>query len=131
MDRLKLAQVFTRHPEVMAVYLFGSYAEGRERPDSDIDLAILPANSDARKHKLNVLSDLVEAGYENVDLVYLDTDDVVVRHQAVRLNQVIYHTPAFKRGETYSRIVREYLDFRPYLEVQKQALKRRLQHAQT
>lgn len=130
MDMERLAQVFARHPEVMAVYLFGSYAEGRERTDSDVDLAILPANPDARKYKLDVLSDLVEAGFENVDLVYLDTDDVVVKHQAVRLNQVIYHTPAFDRGETYSRIVREYLDFRPYLEVQKQALKRRLQHAQ-
>jgi predicted nucleotidyltransferase len=129
-DIEQLVRVFARHPEVMAVYLFGSYAEGRQRPESDIDLAILPATPDARNHKLDVLADLVQAGYENVDLVYLDTKDVVLKHQAVRLNNVIYYTPAFNRGATYSRIVREYLDFLPYLEVQRNAFKRRLQHAQ-
>jgi predicted nucleotidyltransferase len=129
-DIERLAQVFARHPEVLAVYLFGSHAEGRQRLDSDIDLGILPATLDARKHKLDLLADLVQAGFENVDLVYLDTHDVVVKHQAVRLNHVIYHTPAFDRGGTYSRIVREYLDFLPYLNVQQQAMKRRLQHAQ-
>jgi len=129
-DIERLAQVFTHHPEVTAVYLFGSYAEGLQRPDSDIDLAILPATPDARKHKLDVLADLVEAGFENVDLVYLDSKDIVLKHQAVRLNNVIYHTPAFNRGATYSRIVREYLDFLPCLKVQRQAFKRRLQNAQ-
>lgn len=37
----KIAEYFAAKPEVVAVYLFGSYARGREKELSDIDLGIL------------------------------------------------------------------------------------------
>lgn len=37
----KMAEYFAARPEVVAVYLFGSYARGREKERSDIDLGIL------------------------------------------------------------------------------------------
>jgi predicted nucleotidyltransferase len=37
----KIARYFEARPEVVAVYLFGSYARGREKKLSDIDLGIL------------------------------------------------------------------------------------------
>ena len=37
----KIAEYFSAKEEVIAVYLFGSYAKGREKKRSDIDLAIL------------------------------------------------------------------------------------------
>ena len=37
----KICSFFNKYPEVVAVYLFGSYARGREQRDSDLDLAIL------------------------------------------------------------------------------------------
>ena len=36
-----IAAYFRNKREVIAVYLFGSYAEGKERPLSDIDIGIL------------------------------------------------------------------------------------------
>ena len=36
----KCASIFRRHPQVRLVTLFGSYARGRERPDSDIDILV-------------------------------------------------------------------------------------------
>ena len=36
-----IASYFKVRPEVVAVYLFGSYAPGREKPFSDIDLGVL------------------------------------------------------------------------------------------
>jgi predicted nucleotidyltransferase len=32
--------VFARHPEIIAVKLFGSRAKGTQRPESDVDLAL-------------------------------------------------------------------------------------------
>lgn len=122
--------VFSKYPHIQAVYLFGSWAEGRARPDSDVDLAILPRRGEARPDKLEILADLAERGFCDVDLVFLDTPDVTLKHQAVRLNNVIYAAPDFERGETYSRVIREYLDFKPYLDVQREAYKRRLLNAQ-
>ena len=37
---------FENKKDIAAVYLFGSYADGRERAASDVDLAILFGNSD-------------------------------------------------------------------------------------
>jgi hypothetical protein len=130
-DVAMLANVFRRYPEVQAVYLFGSHAEGRARPDSDIDLALVTRDKSSHPNILDLLTDLATQGFSNVDLTFLDTDDVVLKHQAVRLNRVIYYTPDFDRGGTYSRIVREYLDFKRYLDVQREAYKQRILNAET
>lgn len=126
----RLIQVFKNYPDIQAVYLFGSQAQGRARADSDIDLAIVPRSAALRKHKLDILTDLVEVGFERVDLVFLDGRDVVLGHQAVRLNQVIYSTPDFDSGSYFSLVIRQYLDFLPYLKVQREAMKRRMLHAE-
>jgi len=121
-----LARVFQKYPEVRAVYLFGSAAEGRMHRESDLDLAVVPRSPAARARRLDMLTDLARAGFCNVDLVFLDTDDIVLKYEAVRLNQVVYQTEEFDRGEMYSRVVRQYLDFLPYLQVQREAYKRRI-----
>lgn len=41
-----IAAYFSKKREVIAVYLFGSYAEGKERPLSDIDIGILLDRTD-------------------------------------------------------------------------------------
>ncbi len=76
--------------------------------------------------KLDVLADLARAGFCDVDLVFLDTDDIVLKYEAVRQNQLVYHREDFDRGAFYSLVVRQYLDFLPYLEVQRKAYRRRI-----
>ncbi len=125
----RLRQVFAKHSAIQAVYVFGSRAEGRAGADSDLDLAIVATDAVLRNRKLDMLADLVEAGFDDVDLVFLDGRDVVLSHQAVRLNQVIYSTSDFDRSGYFSLVIRQYLDFLPYLKVQRDAMKRRLLHA--
>jgi hypothetical protein len=98
------------------------------RADSDIDLAVVPRSGACRERRLEMLADLTRAGFDNVDLVFLDTDDLVLKYEAVRQNRVVYQTDDFSRGEMYSKVVRMYLDFLPYLEVQREAYKRRILH---
>ena len=125
-DTTKLQTIFARYPEIQAVYLFGSTAAGTNRPDSDLDLALVPRSKALRRQKLDILADLAQAGFDNVDLVILDTKDLVLQYEAVRYNQIIYRAPDFESGTFYSNTVRQYLDFLPYLEVQRQAYKRRI-----
>ncbi|MCX7854959.1 MAG: nucleotidyltransferase domain-containing protein [Anaerolineae bacterium] len=127
-DLEALKRVFGKYPEVRAVYLFGSIAEGRKGPESDLDLAIVPRSPAARARRLDILADLARAGFCNVDLIFLDTSDIVLRYEAVRLNRVVYQAEDFDPGEMYSRIVRQYLDFLPYLQVQREAYRRRILH---
>ena len=73
-----------------------------------------------------MLADLARIGLCDVDLVFLDTDDIVLKYEAVRQNQLVYQGADFDRGAYYSQVVRKYLDFLPYLEVQRQAYQRRI-----
>lgn len=128
-ERECLREVFAAYPEVLAVYLFGSRATNKARSDSDYDLAVVSSpSSDARARRLDILSDLARAGFTNADLVFLDRGDIVLGHEAVRLNQLVFQRPDFDAGSLYSRITRMYLDFQPYLRTQRQALKERLLH---
>jgi predicted nucleotidyltransferase len=125
-DAQLLRQVFHRYPDIEAVYLFGSSAAGQTHAESDLDLAIVPRGPNAARRKLDILADLATVGFCDVHLVFLDTDDIVLKYEAVRLNQLVYEGEGFDRGSFYSRIVRMYLDFSPYLEVQRKAYRRRI-----
>jgi hypothetical protein len=59
-------------------------------------------------------------------LVFLDRDDIVLQYEAVRQNVLVYQTEDFDRGEMYSRVIRQHFDFLTYLEVQREAYKRRI-----
>lgn len=121
-----MAKVFKNYPDIQAVYLFGSVVSGNIHQESDIDLAIIPDTKKLRKRKLAILTDLAREGFSNVDLVFIGNEDIVLQYEAIRQNIVVYETPSFDRGSTYSRIVRQYLDFYPYLTVQRQAYKKRI-----
>ncbi len=128
-DVERLASVFEKHPQIQAVYLFGSAASGKTHHESDIDLGIVPAPG-ATLSKLDILADLAKAGFEHADLVVLDTDDILLKREVVRLNRLVYQTSDFDRGDYYSRIMRQYFDFLPYLETQRKAYKRRALHGE-
>jgi len=125
-DFHELAKVFRAYPDIQAVYLFGSGAEGRFHQESDLDLAIVPRSPGLRVRRLDILTDLARHGFCRVDLIFLDTEDIVLKYEAVRGNRLIYQAGDFDRGEMYSRVVRQYLDFLPYLQVQREAYKRRV-----
>jgi uncharacterized protein YutE (UPF0331/DUF86 family)/predicted nucleotidyltransferase len=128
MERIdpRLKKVFQSYPAIQAVYLFGSRATGKTHPGSDLDIAIVPGDNGVRNQKLNILTDLARLGIDNIDLVFLDTEDLVLKYEAVKHNHLIYQKEPFSRGEMYSKVVRQYLDFEPYLKVQREAYKRRL-----
>ena len=121
-----LKKVFKKYPEIEAVYLFGSAATGKLHRESDIDLALYPDSPKLREKKLDILTELARLGFCNVDLVFMDKDDIVLQYEAVRQNLVVYQAPGFDRGTIYSKIIRQYLDFYPYLTEQRNAYKKRI-----
>jgi|FLYL01.1.fsa_nt_gi predicted nucleotidyltransferase len=124
--RARAANVFGQFPDVLAVYLFGSFAAGRSERESDIDLAIVPANAHARKRRLDLLTELARVGLDDVDLVFLDRDDIVLRYEALRPNCLIYAREAFDAGSYLSKSMRQYFDFLPHLQKQREAYRRRI-----
>jgi predicted nucleotidyltransferase len=126
LDRLE--KVFRKYPDIQAVYLFGSTASGRTHQESDLDLAILPRKSALREKKLDLLTDLAHEGFCDVDLVFLDTKDVVIKFESVRQNRLLYCAKGFDANAFFSLTLRQYFDFAPYLKTQREAYKRRVLH---
>jgi predicted nucleotidyltransferase len=126
LDRLE--KVFRKYPDIQAVYLFGSVASKKEHAESDLDLAIFPRNSLLRNKKLDLLADLAREGFSNVDLVFLDTKDVVIKFESIRQNRLLYCTKDFDANAFFSLTLRQYFDFLPYLKIQREAYKRRVLH---
>ena len=104
LDLEALREVFRRYPDIRAVYLFGSHVTGRMHQESDLDLAIVPRTSEVHEKMLDILADLVHAGFDHVDLIFLDIDDLVLKYEAVRHNCLIYQTEDFDRGALYSKL---------------------------
>ncbi len=125
-DLERLHAIFAGYPEIQAVYLFDSAVTGRLHQESDLDLAIVARTPDLRARKLDLLTDLARQGFCDVDLLFLDEADIVTQYEAVRHNRLIYEAEDFDRGALYARVVGRYLDFLPYLNVQRAAYKERI-----
>ena len=130
-DIRDLGDIFQKYPAIQAVYVFGSIGSGKTHQGSDLDLAIVPRTMTLKKKKLLLLTDLARCGFCNVDLVFLDTKDIVLKYEAIRQNRLIYAAHDFDRGSMYSRVIRQYLDFAPYLKTQRKAYKRRIERGST
>ena len=129
-DFERLKTVFAQFPQIQAVYLFGSLASGRGQSESDLDLAVVSGHARSSSEKLDILARLAQEGFCNVDLVFLPKDDIVLQFEAVRMNRVVYRRSDFDCAAFYSLVIRRYLDFLPYLKVQRQAYKERILHGQ-
>lgn len=125
-DFEKLENIFSNQIKVKAAYLFGSYARGEQKTDSDIDIGILLDENFDRIIKLDLLTSLTENGFDDVDLVILNNASILLKYEIVKNNNLIYSRSDFDTSSYFSKIIRLYLDFKPYLEVQRKYLKERI-----
>ena len=122
----KLAKIFQQFPGIQAVYRFGSSVTGKTHQESDLDLGVFSENPLSSTQKLDLQAVMVREGFDQVDLVFMEYDDIVLMHEAVKHNRIIYQVADFDRGSLYSQVIRQYLDFLPYLKVQREAYKKRI-----
>ncbi|MFW6001691.1 MAG: type VII toxin-antitoxin system MntA family adenylyltransferase antitoxin [Halanaerobium sp.] len=123
---VELKKIFSTYNQIKAAYLFGSYAEGRENKKSDLDLGILLDENYNKMIKLDILSKLSENNFDDVDLVILNTASILLKYEIVKHNQLIYCREDFDFSSYFSKTVRFFLDFKPYLKVQREYLKERI-----
>ncbi len=122
----KLKSVFSAYPEIEGVYLFGSAASEPKKEVGDIDLGIVDSDSAIRERKVDLYADLVNQGFEDADIVFFNTADLVLQFEIIHHNKLIYRTESFNHGELFSNTIRKYFDFEPYLKRQRQKMKERI-----
>lgn len=122
----KLRDIFSNYNGIKAAFLFGSYAESKQNSNSDIDLGILLDEDYDKMIKLDLLTKLTQNNFDNVDLVIINNASILVKYEVIKHNNIIYYRKDFDYTSYYSKVVRLFLDFRPYLEVQRRSLKERI-----
>jgi predicted nucleotidyltransferase len=102
-------------PDVLALYLYGSYAEGRANALSDVDVAIL-ARADLSREQLWELEARCSARWpESVDLRVLNLAPLPFRYEVTARGQRLWAADA-QVADWESLTWRLYWDFRPRLE---------------
>src|SRR5690625_2406031 len=75
-DKQRLGEYLGEQADVLAAFLFGSVARGADRPDSDLDIAVLLEHAEeiTPLRAATLLSEVMAiAGRDDVDLVILNS----------------------------------------------------------
>lgn len=75
------------------VVLYGSRAEGRAMPDSDLDIAIMGCPNERFWDCYDALGEVFSSVSLNLDLVRLESADALFRHEIMRVAVLLYGDP--------------------------------------
>jgi len=118
-----LKPCFAEHPEIAAVYLFGSAARGEAGAESDLDLGIVfcRRGATARDHH-ELLGRLAYSlsrvvGHERLDLVVLEPQGPIFCHRVLLEGRCVYEMDRDRRVDFESETLVRAFDFRPTWEL--------------
>ena len=132
----RLESYFASRPEVEFAYLFGSYAESRETPLSDVDIAIFLGDHVQRREyfdlRLRMMVDVSHLIHTNeIDLIILNEANICLAYHAVSTREVLYERDPNSRIEFEARTIDRYLDTKPLRQIQQQYFLRQVREGLT
>lgn len=102
---------FVKEFNISLIYIFGSFARGTNRKDSDIDIAILLKGEIDVYTKLNIIGRLVDIfKREDIDLVILNNVNEILKFQVIKYGKAIYMESQYTKVMFESRTMSEYMD---------------------
>jgi predicted nucleotidyltransferase len=109
----QLKEVFAHFPKITLVVLFGSVALGRQRADSDLDIAVAAKQALAAHEKIALVGALANRTGRPIDLIDLNAVSEPLLGQIVRHGRRVLGNDTLY-GELISRHLFEQADFMPY-----------------
>ena len=106
---IELINKAKENKNVLAVVLFGSYANKREKMNSDIDVCIFKKDI----NQIEGFEDLF--GYDNVDLVFFSNLSQVLKFKIFTEGKILYIDEEYEQDfyKLRRKFVRSYIDFEP------------------
>ena len=110
------------HPDISAVYLFGSYATGHQRKRSDLDLGVL-FNKDVDGFKrIDLETELSNLLMKDVDLIDMRRSGPFLKHQIYKYGKQIYKDETDFAFAFREISIRDYLDTEHLREIRRKYL---------
>jgi len=109
----RLASALAQGPLLRLALLFGSAAAGALRPESDLDLGIVPVDPDlSLGDELDLQARLCEACGREVEVVRLDRATTLLRWQAAAKGVLVVAHPAHEDSRFRARAAVEHAELR-------------------
>ncbi len=108
-----LREVLARFPALVLALVFGSVAQGRQRADSDLDIAVAANQALTATEKMDIIEALAERTGRPVDLIDLTVATEPLLGQILRHGRRLLGSDG-AYGHLISRHLFEQADFMPY-----------------
>jgi predicted nucleotidyltransferase len=96
--------------DIIGIYVFGSAATGKNRPGSDIDLAVMVAGIVSGMARVEMETALSNLLHRDVDLVVFGQAMPLLQHQILKYGRLIYEAKPRERILQEVGARRHYLD---------------------
>lgn len=127
----KIVELLSEQADIVALYLFGSQAQGKVHRESDVDVAILFANTltpEALFDRLLSIGTMLELHLPlPVDLIALNRAPIFLRFQVIKNGKLILERDRTERCLFQMHTMNAYYDAKPYLDYQRESMIRRIQ----
>ena len=120
----ELHRIFARHGVILA-YLFGSQAEGKAWPLSDVDIAVLLGPQVPQERwtdvQIDLINDLIGLFHrDDIDVAILNRATPLFAYQVVRFGRVIYEDATHPAVDFAAYSIRRYADTAPLRRLKKE-----------
>ena len=102
---MKIIETIKSHPEVIAIYLFGSHTKGDATPMSDVDIAVILETPTPESE-----ADIGSLASPEFDIVLFHRLPLHIKFEVFRHGREIFVRDEEKLAEIRFRVMREYLD---------------------
>lgn len=115
----KIIDKVSQDPDMIALYTFGSLAEGKIKPLSDLDFAVLLSDNLDRKHLFDKHIDLIGTfndtfKTDEIDLVLLNHVPLKFAFNVIKTGKLLYCREQKKLIDFIEHTMKLYLDFKFY-----------------
>ncbi len=104
----KIIEPIKNNSEVVSIYLFGSYARGREKPFSDIDICVI-ADRDADRDAI------LSNSSRKIDLSIFHDLPLTMRFRVLKEGKLLFLRDELRLHRITVATIKEYLDFKPHI----------------
>jgi predicted nucleotidyltransferase len=106
----KIVEELKKIKAVKCVYLFGSYATGKQLPFSDIDICVI-ADKMSKKEESKILS----LASKKVQISLFNELPIYIKFRVLKEGRILFNKDEEFLHKIIFSTVKEYLDFRPLL----------------
>lgn len=116
-EALDVAESLKDNPAVSALILFGSHATGKNKPSSDVDLAVLLKDVNKETE-----AEIGSTYSQNIDLVLFHRLPLYIQFEVLKDGKTLYVRDINQLKETKYRTLREYHDMQYHYQKRKQRI---------